>query len=159
METTVVDVLLIAVVSVAAYTDVRRGKIYNALTFPAVAAGLALNGMFRGIDGLADSARAAGFAFALLIIPVALRGVGAGDLKLLVAVGALEGVSFLLFAFLYSALILGAASIAIVGYRRLALTALSAYASWGPGGVKSLPFGVAVAAGCLAALFGAPLGR
>lgn len=141
------------VVIVAAYTDLRRGRVYNAVTFPAIALGLALNGVFWGSEGLADSFRAVALAFAFLIVPVALKGVGAGDLKLLAAVGALGGVKFLLFAFFYAALIVGAASVFILGYRRLAFLPLPVYISRGPAGVKALPFAVAVAIGCALAFY------
>lgn len=145
--------MLLILVSIAAYTDIRRDKVHNALTFPAIALGLVLNGAFRGADGLSDSIRAGMLAFALLIIPVALKGVGAGDLKLLVAVGALEGVEFLITAFFWSALIVGAVSAAILGYRRLAYVAFPMYSEWRLGKIKALPFAVAVALGCLLALY------
>ncbi len=161
MERTVVDVLLVILVSIAAYTDIKRGRVYNALTFPAMALGLILNGAFWRTDGLVQSVGAGALAFALLLVPVLLKGVGAGDLKLLVAVGMLEGVPFLLPTFLYSALVIGGASAAVLGCRRLAFIALPmnlplnlpSNLQLGLGRVKALPFAVAVAIGCLLALY------
>ena len=41
------DVPLLAVVVLAAWTDVRDGKVYNWLTYPAALAGLLLNAAVR----------------------------------------------------------------------------------------------------------------
>lgn len=139
---------------IAAYTDIRHGKVCNALTFPSIVLGLALNGIFWGLNGLMMSVQAGVLAIALLIIPVALKGLGAGDLKLLVAVGVLEGVRFLLSAFLWSALIFGVVSVVIISYRRLAFAALPTYANWGPGKVRALPFAAMVTIGSMIALVG-----
>ncbi len=154
MERTIVNLILIALVLVAAYTDIRHGKIYNALTLPAIVIGLGLNGIFGGSEGLIQSAGAAAVAFGLLIIPVALRGVGAGDLKLMVAVGALlGGIQLLWLVFFYSALVLGAAAAVIVGCRYLALIPLPISTAWKFAKLKSLPYAPGIALGCAAVLF------
>jgi prepilin peptidase CpaA len=94
------ELVAAAVLVVAAVTDLRRGKVYNWLTYPAIVAGLAL-GAARGAaggggwdaawDGLANHALGAGFAFGLLVVPFMMGGIGGGDLKLMAAVGALLG--------------------------------------------------------------------
>ena len=60
-----------------------------------------------GFEGLLFSGAGLLIGFALLIIPYLLGGMGAGDVKLLAAVGALTGTSFVLHSFFYTALIGG----------------------------------------------------
>jgi prepilin peptidase CpaA len=71
----------------ALYTDLRYGKIYNCLTFGMMGVGIALNGVVFGVKGI--------FVPVLILgLPFALGWIGAGDLKLLMAVGALMGPGF-----------------------------------------------------------------
>jgi prepilin peptidase CpaA len=84
-------VALIAVAAICAVTDLVRGKIYNAVTYPAVALGLALQLGTHGWAGawLALAGFAVGFFPAFVLFAVgALQG---GDVKLLAAVGTLGG--------------------------------------------------------------------
>ncbi|MFK4998209.1 prepilin peptidase [Bacillus sp. N9] len=52
--------------------------------------------------------------FALLLIPYLLGGMGAGDVKLMAAIGALMGTTFVLYSFVYIALIGGFISIFLI---------------------------------------------
>lgn len=166
MERTAIDVLLVLTVSLAACTDLARGKVYNTLTLPAIALGLALNGVFWGATGLWDSVQAGALAFAFLIIPVAMKGMGAGDLKLLVAIGTLGGVQFLVVAFFCAAIIGGTAAGAILAYRRLSALAFPLlayrrlaflstplYIGMDHSRMRAVPYAVAMALGCVIALY------
>jgi Flp pilus assembly protein protease CpaA len=93
--------LMAAVVcAVAAVTDCRARRIPNALTLPAIAAGLVLNGLtiaptpsagFCEPIGLRLSAAGAVLGFGLMLcVAIASRG-GGGDVKLAAALGALLG--------------------------------------------------------------------
>ncbi len=86
---TITDVLLAALLGVAVYTDVRTSRIPNALTFTGMAVGIvlqALHGDFlSGILGIVATFLP-GFVFWRLG-----RAWGAGDVKLLMAAGALLG--------------------------------------------------------------------
>jgi prepilin peptidase CpaA len=84
-------VLLIAIVLVAAVCDIRSRKIPNWLTLPGVLAGLAVNGIMSGWPGLKTSAMGLGLAFGLYFVLYALRAMGAGDVKLMAAVGSIVG--------------------------------------------------------------------
>ena len=81
------DVALILTLLIAVITDLRSQKIYNVLTFPMTVLGM-LSAIPLGIhpwDGLAGAAAAL-----LLTLPIeALRVMRMGDVKLLMAVGAL----------------------------------------------------------------------
>jgi len=76
---------LLFILLAAAWFDWRGRKIPNALTIPAIAAGLVVQ--WQGGTGWMALGGVAG-AFALAAVPVALKGMGMGDQKLLMAVGA-----------------------------------------------------------------------
>jgi prepilin peptidase CpaA len=79
-----------------AVTDIRNGKIYNAITYPSIIFGIVLNSL-TGDRGIIISS-VGGFAFGLLPFgPAAARGwIGGGDVKLFAAIGAIAGFFFLL---------------------------------------------------------------
>ena len=90
-----VGVLAVVLVT-AAVCDLSRGKVFNWLTYPAVAVGLglaALRGAAEGNawDGLTDGLLGFGFGFGVLFVAYLLGGMGGGDVKLMGAVGALVG--------------------------------------------------------------------
>ncbi|MFO8013694.1 MAG: A24 family peptidase [Phycisphaerae bacterium] len=90
-----VGVLVVVLVS-AAVCDLSRGKVFNWLTYPAIAVGLglaALRGAAAGDpwDGLTDGLAGFGFGFGVLLVAYLVGGMGGGDVKLMGAVGALVG--------------------------------------------------------------------
>ena len=99
----VLDVPLLAVVVLAATTDVRDGKVYNWLTYPAALAGLLLNTVVRppGL-GLGQAALGLAVGFVPLFLAYAAGGLGGGDVKLTGAVGAFLGPWATLYALLYT---------------------------------------------------------
>ena len=99
----VLDVPLLAVVLLAAWTDVRDGKVYNWLTYPAAVAGLLLNAAFRppGL-GLPQAALGLLVGFVPLFLAYAAGALGGGDVKLTGAVGAFLGPWAMLYALLYT---------------------------------------------------------
>ena len=72
----------------ASWTDLRSRRIPNALTIPALVAALCVHGALGAGQGLLLSACGAMAAGALLLPGYLLRFTGAGDVKLLMAVGA-----------------------------------------------------------------------
>jgi len=112
-----VIVLLAALLLTAAAWDIRARRIPNALTLAAVLAGLAGNGWWGGWPGLAWSGEGLALA-APLLLPYAVRALGAGDVKLLGAVGALMGPVFLLWTLLGTALAGGLLALAWAVSRR-----------------------------------------
>ncbi len=83
----------------AAACDIRSHRIPNWLTLAGLAVGLAWHGWQGGGPGWLMSLEGIGVA-GLALLPYAVRGLGAGDVKLLGAVGALLGPVFLLWTLL-----------------------------------------------------------
>lgn len=77
-------------------SDLRTLRIPNAYTGPAILVGIALGGLAAGWTGVANSLTGCALAIGLLFIPFALGGVGAGDVKMMGAVGALLGPNLVL---------------------------------------------------------------
>ncbi|WP_337172934.1 A24 family peptidase [Paludisphaera sp.] len=98
---------------IAAGTDLWKFKVYNALTLPALAGGLIASGLSGGWAGLATSGLGALAGFGLLVGFFAMGGVGAGDVKLLTALGAWLGPALTLHVFLASAILAGLYALAL----------------------------------------------
>jgi prepilin peptidase CpaA len=81
---------------VCAVTDVRSGKIYNAVTYPAIVFGIVHNALSADRGIIISSL--AGFLAGFLPFGIAAaRGlIGGGDVKLFAAIGAMAGFFFLL---------------------------------------------------------------
>jgi prepilin peptidase CpaA len=75
----------------AGWLDLRTRRIPNWLTVSGLAVGLTANLIFGGWQGLRTSMVGAGVALGFLLPLVLMRGVGAGDWKLMGAVGSLMG--------------------------------------------------------------------
>lgn len=136
----------VAVASICALAcgcDVRSRRIPNLLTLGAAAAaalfGLAVNGVAGIVTSLAGWAAGAALFFPLF----ALGGMGAGDVKLLAALGAWLGPTRVAWVAVYSALAGGVMALLISlvhGYTRQAIGNLRLLVGyWRLVGVKPLP--------------------
>jgi len=105
-----VFVVLVAAL-IAAATDVWKFRVYNALTLPLLASGLLYHG-FRG--EIADSLLGVLFGFAALIVLYIVGGMGAGDVKLMAAVGAWLGMPMTFYVFIASSLAAGVYAIGLI---------------------------------------------
>lgn len=153
------EALLVAILAAAVVTDVRRRRIYNALTFPAMAAGLVAGGIADGPAGVGAAIAGLALGAALFAMPVAFLGRGAGDLKLLAAVGALGGPVYVI----WSALLTGVAgavfAVAVLLAQRsfvlvvggMALDAVSGQLPVAKSNIR-LPYAIPIAAGTIATL-------
>ncbi|MFZ0933106.1 MAG: A24 family peptidase [Bryobacteraceae bacterium] len=86
-----VQIMLLALLLVAAVYDVRFRRIPNWITVTGVAAGLALNTFLFGLPGVWLSLRGLGLGFGAYFVLYVIRAMGAGDVKLMAAVGAMVG--------------------------------------------------------------------
>ncbi|MBI4575793.1 MAG: prepilin peptidase [Planctomycetes bacterium] len=113
--------LLFAALIIATYTDVVHHKIYNWCTLPATALGLVLNLLLApGTDGLVSSLAGLALGFGVFLVAWLLGGLGAADMKLMGAVGAIQGYPFVVDALVWTAAV-GAfmACVALVARGRL----------------------------------------
>ena len=110
-QTAVPVIVVLVAALVAAATDIWKFKVYNALTLPLLVSGL-LYHAFRA--ELADSLLGVLFGFASLIVLYIIGGMGAGDVKLMAAVGAWLGMPLTFYVFIASSLAAGVYSIGLV---------------------------------------------
>jgi prepilin peptidase CpaA len=114
--------VLAGVLIAAAVCDLRQGKVFNRLTYPAILVGLAL-GVAQGAaagqmrDVLVNHVMGFGFGFGVLFIAYLLGGMGGGDVKLMAAVGAFVGWPGALDAVFYSFLVAAAVGVIVVIWR------------------------------------------
>lgn len=94
----------VMVLTIAAYIDWKEHRVPNWLTFGAWGCALLYHGMVGGWPGLQWSLTGSGVGLATLVIPYLLRGMGAGDVKLMAAVGAWVGALATLQAFVWIAI-------------------------------------------------------
>jgi prepilin peptidase CpaA len=106
MDHPFLQLILLSVLLVAGVTDLRLTKIPNWLTFSAMAGGLLGHSLLNGLSGLMFSAKGLGLGFTLFIVLYVVRGMGAGDVKFLAAVGSFIGAEAVLTAGL-TAMLLG----------------------------------------------------
>lgn len=83
--------VLLAVAVVCAITDLWKGKIYNAVTYPAMAIGVVLALAQHGAPGIFYALGGFAVGFFPAFVLFALGGMGGGDVKLLGAIGAIAG--------------------------------------------------------------------
>lgn len=152
-----IDVILLMLVAVCALTDLRTGRIYNWATVPAAAAGLALGFALNGPGGLWLGLQGLLLGLGLLFIPYLGGHVGAGDVKLLGAIGALKGPSFVLYAGLWGAVAGGVLALAVLARRGCLWVSLRhvglclAYRNTGAVNLSGagMPYALPIAAGVL----------
>jgi prepilin peptidase CpaA len=94
-------------VLLAGWTDWRSRRIPNWLTVSGFLAGLAGNTLWLGLNGTWMALAGAGLMLALLLPVVLLRGLGAGDWKLMGALGAFFGAKRVLLVLFFAIFIAG----------------------------------------------------
>jgi prepilin peptidase CpaA len=92
-------VLLLAT-AICAVTDARWGKVYNVITYPSVLIGIGLS-FFAPPPTPASSLLGLAVALAFFGLVRKISGMGAGDVKLMAALGALKGLPFLIYGTFY----------------------------------------------------------
>src|ERR1043166_490256 len=110
------DLFLIFFLGLAAGFDLRERRIPNWLVLVALTGGSVLN-FWQGLPQLLSSLEGFGLGVGIFLIPFALGWLGAGDVKLLGAVGAVLGAHWLPRVIFYSALVGGVFALAAVALR------------------------------------------
>lgn len=169
--------LLLALLITGAAFDLRFRKIPNWLTVSGVVLGLAANALLSGWHGFVAASVGFLVAFAAYLPLYALRALGAGDVKLMAAVGSFTGAALWFDVLIATALLGGLAAVILVLIRRrfkrtfsnvafilLALMHGKRPSDENPdlnvrdGRSVTLPHGAAIAAGALACLVLGKLG-
>jgi prepilin peptidase CpaA len=114
MDQPFLQLILASVLLVAGLTDLRSCKIPNWLTISAMAGGLFSHSLLNGLSGLMFSAKGLGLGLAMFLILYVVGGMGAGDVKLLAAVGSFIGAEGVLSAGIVAMLLGGLYAIAMM---------------------------------------------
>lgn len=111
-------VVLAAGLAVATVSDLRTRRIPNVLTASMIGLGLGLAAL--GASGISMPASILGFFLGLLLMMpgYALGATGAGDVKLMAAVGALVGPALVIPAFLFTAIAGGVLAVIVAARRK-----------------------------------------
>ena len=168
---TVTLAVLIPGVLVASWIDFAKRKVPNWLNATLIALGFAVQGYFFGWQGLSTGLLGLLVGFGLLIVPWMMHGMGAGDVKLMAAIGVWLGPWLTLCSFLVGAVFGGVAAVVMIlatGRLRLACanmnvilakctsgrTLFSEFGSVESFGstTQKLPYGVPLTAGTLVVL-------
>lgn len=163
------QLILMIVLIIAVVSDIRYQKIPNWLTFPAMLAAVVINSSSMGLQGLLFSFGGILVGIAAMIIPYLMGGMGAGDAKLMGAVGGMLGPKGVFIAFLLTALIGGIYALGILAYyggvretllrywRMLKMFFLTGKVNYVPPASRDakprLRYGVAIALGTMISIF------
>ena len=166
----VTTVAVLALALGACVYDLLSRRVPNALTFGAAAVAIVMHGILSGWGGVGFAAAGWATGLALFIPLYALGGMGAGDVKLLGAIGAWLGPMGAVWTGLYGAIAGGLLALAVAlwkGYTKTALRNVGAMLRlWSVAGVQPiqgltladkrsvrLPYALPLAAGTLATLW------
>lgn len=100
-------IVLFCLLFLSVISDLKASKIYNKYILPAALAGLVINIFLYGLEGMKSSVMGMVLPILFLGIFFYVRLIGAGDIKLFGAIGALLGWSFVLYAMVYAFIFAG----------------------------------------------------
>lgn len=115
-----VNVVLAGVVIIAVVFDLRVRRIPNPLIITALLFAFSYHIYYSGSSGFIFSLKGFSLGLLLLLLPFLMNGMGAGDVKLLAAIGAIKGPVFVFNTFLWMALWGGMIAVVILLYKRQA---------------------------------------
>lgn len=119
-------VVVLVFVGIAAVTDIWKYQVHNLLTIPLMATGVIFQGCIGWYEGgwsgagvqVGLSLEGMAFGFAVLLIPYLMGGMGAGDVKLLMAIGSWLTFQPTLYVFIGGALAAGTCAIVLMLWHR-----------------------------------------
>src|SRR5437667_1468535 len=111
------NIVVIALVLIAAWSDIRTRRIPNSITVSGAIGGLVLNSFYGGIHGTVQSLAGAALGVTIFLALYSTGGMGAGDVKLFGAVGAFAGPQALILVFVFTGLLGGIAGVALALWR------------------------------------------
>ena len=155
--------VLAVMLAIAVYVELKERRIPNWLTLSGMALGLFIS-YLNGTAAFWSSIGGLAIGFGFLFIFYVFGGVGGGDVKLMGAAGALMGSALIKPALLYTAFIGAFLAVMMVvwrkdfwlrigwGIRQLAFWRKGGAEQLAPGTPVAVPYGMAIALGCLLAL-------
>jgi prepilin peptidase CpaA len=96
--------ILIIILCISVFYDIRYRRIPNWLTLPAIVFGLGYHLITGGLDGLGFSALGMVVGFGFFFLFYVAGGMGAGDVKLMAAIGSILGPKDAVYACAYTAI-------------------------------------------------------
>jgi len=114
MHYSAIQILVAVIVIAAAATDLRSRRIPNWLTLSGVCAGLLLNWYMEGLVGIRTSLEGLALGFGVYFVLYCLRAMGAGDVKLMAAVGAIVGPQNWVWVFIATAIAGGVLAVGLM---------------------------------------------
>ncbi len=167
-----IDLILNFVIGLAVFFDLRERRIPNWLILVGLSGGVSLNVVLYGSNGAYQSALGFLLAIAVFIVPFALGWLGAGDVKLFAAIGAVLGLRLMPRVIFYAVLAAGTMAVLALALGRTRFLSfrtlwtdcklffLTLGGSLPPStkervarGAHSVPWGVAIGAGTIIAYY------
>jgi prepilin peptidase CpaA len=161
----IVFIISLAAVIIAVIYDLKDGRIPNWVTLPVMTAGVTYHYCSTGLQGLGFSIAGLLIGFSIFLVFHIMGGMGAGDIKLMAALGALLGPRDILFTAAFTA-IAGGVYAAVLLLESNNRKSLARYTAWVKGIVMTghfsqmhdveqaipLRYGIAIAAGTITVL-------
>ena len=119
--------LLMIILVIASIKDLFSFRIPNWLTYPAIAVGFSYSSFTKGYEGFLFSLTGALIGFVLLLLPYMIGGTGAGDVKLMGAVGSFLGVHGIFVVFILSCILGGVYALFLVASKGLLRSTFKRY--------------------------------
>ena len=108
---------LIIALLISSVTDLRQRRIPNLVTGPTIVLALITYCFINGLEGFLFSLGGLAFGLAVFAVPYLMGGMGAGDVKLMGAVGAVLGLGQTFVALLFIAIAGGVMALGMMLYR------------------------------------------
>lgn len=162
-----IDIILGLALIICLITDLKDRKIYNKVIFPSLIVTVILQVAYHGLGGLKLWALGFIIGLSILLVPYFLKGMGAGDVKLLAFIGAAKGTIFVLNTAIYMALLGGVIALLVIIFQKQVVIFIKILFSWivsFVGGArykleipkhffsKKYPYGVAIVGGAVICL-------
>ncbi len=111
-----INIFLLVILAIAVIHDIRFKKIPNLLTYPCMFTAIIYHTYMNGLAGFLFSLEGIGLGMAVLMIFYLMGGMGAGDVKLMGAVGGILGPKGVFIAFLFTAIVGGIYSLILLAF-------------------------------------------
>lgn len=110
--------MLMILVAAAFYTDIKNARIPNLLTTYSMLVSFVYHFIVGGWQGFGFSVLGCGVGIGIFILLYVFKALGAGDVKLFGAIGAIMGLEFTLYSMMYSVIYAGFIGILILLVRK-----------------------------------------